>query len=209
MKKVISTTVFIVLFFAAYAQKENEQIAKGNKAYREQEYEKAVAAYKNAILIAPNNNVAKFNLGNAIFRNSDMAEAEKIFDETIESNHSRSLTANAWYNKGVTLTNQKKLEESIKAYKQALRLNPADTLARENLVRALRELQKKQEQEKDQKKKQEQEKKQQKEKEKQQQKMNKQQVQQLLQALEEQEKKLQQKMNQTKIPAPSQPEKDW
>ncbi len=209
MKKIITIIFSFCLVLAANAQKENEQIAKGNKAYKEQEYEKAVSAYKSALMVAPNNNIAKFNLGNAIFRNSNPADAEKIFDETIESNHSRELTANAWYNKGVTLTNQKKLEESIKAYKQALRLNPADTLARENLVRALRELQKKQEQDKDQKKKQDQEKKQQKEKEKQNQKMNKQQVQQLLQALEEQEKKLQQKMNQSKIPSPSQPDKDW
>jgi Ca-activated chloride channel family protein len=209
MKKIYTTIIFILTVLAADAQKENAEIAKGNKAYKEQEYQKAVSAYKNALMVAPNNNIARFNLGNAIFRNSNPAEAEKVFDETIEGNHSRELTASAWYNKGVTLTNQKKLEESIKAYKQALRLNPNDTLARENLVRALRELQKKQDQDKDQKKKQDQDKKQQKEKEKQQQKMNKQQVQQLLQALEEQEKKLQQKMNQTKIPAPSQPDKDW
>ena len=208
MRKLICLVILCYSCQAIYAQDENAQIAKGNKAYKEQEFDKAAAEYKNALQVAPGSNIARFNLGNAIFRTNNPAEAEKVFDETIERNHSPQLTASAWYNKGVALTSQKKLEESIKAYKQVLRLNPSDTLARENLVRALRELQQKQQKENDQKKKQQQEKKQENEQKKQQ-KMNKQQVQQLLQALEEQEKKLQQKMNQTKVPAPSQPDKDW
>jgi hypothetical protein len=39
--------------------------------------------------------------------------------------------------------------------------------------------------------------------------MNKQQVQQMLNALQEQEKQLQQRMQKSKVPAPGQPEKDW
>ena len=41
------------------------------------------------------------------------------------------------------LTSQKKLEESIEAYKNALRYNPDDKEARENLQKALLELKKK------------------------------------------------------------------
>ena len=47
---------------------------------------------------------------------------------------------------------QKKIDESIDAWKNALRLNPADNDARENLVRALME-KKKQEQQQQQNKK--------------------------------------------------------
>ena len=208
MRKFILLIATSFCFHAMYAQDENAPIAKGNKAYQAQEFDKAATEYKNALQVNPGSTIARFNLGNALFRANNHAEAEKAFDETIERNHSPQLTASSWYNKGVVLTNQKKLEESIKAYKQALRVNPSDTLARENLVRALREIQQKQQQEKDQKKKQDQEKKKENDQKKQQ-KMNKQQVQQLLQALEEQEKRLQQKMNQSKVPAPSQPDKDW
>ena len=45
----------------------------------------------------------------------------------------------AYYNKGVAMIRQKKIEESIDAWKNALRLNPADSDARENLVKALLE----------------------------------------------------------------------
>ena len=44
-----------------------------------------------------------------------------------------ALRSNSYYNKGVVLTKQQKLEESIEAYKNALRQNPDNTEARENL----------------------------------------------------------------------------
>jgi hypothetical protein len=100
----------------------------------------------------------------------------------------------------VVLSAQKKLGESISAYKDALRLNPADTLARQNLQRAINELKKQQQQQGGQKDQQPKPKSD---------KLNKQQVAQMLQALQEQEKLLQQKLNKSKVPAPVQPGKDW
>jgi tetratricopeptide (TPR) repeat protein len=173
--------------------------------YKEEQFDKAAEAYGKVLSKAPKNATANYNLGNTLYRKNNAAEAEKMFDATIDNSEDKKIVSDAWYNKGVALTQQKKLEESIEAYKQALRLNATDTLARENLVRALRELKKKQQQEQDEKKKQ----KEQQEKKKEQPKMTKQQVQQLLQALQEQEKKLQQKMQKIKVPSPSQPEKDW
>jgi Ca-activated chloride channel family protein len=147
---------------------------------------------------APKNAIANFNLGNTLYRKNNAADAEKMFESTIGNSEDKRMLSDAWYNKGVSLTQQKKLEESIEAYKQTLRFNPSDTLARENLVRALRELKKKQQQEQDEKKK----KKEEQEKKKEQPKMTKQQVQQLLQALQEQEKKLQQKCK-NQVPSPA------
>jgi len=187
------------------AQKDNRDLEQGNKLYKEEQFDKAAEAYGKVLAKTPKSSIANYNLGNTLYRKNNAAEAEKMFDATIDNSDDKKIVSDAWYNKGVTLTQQKKLEESIEAYKQALRLNAADTLARENLVRALRELKKKQQQEQDEKKKQ----KEQQEKKKEQPKMTKQQVQQLLQALQEQEKKLQQKMQKMKIPSPSQPEKDW
>jgi Ca-activated chloride channel family protein len=199
--------ILVYLFLgggAVLAQDADKELSRGNRFYKEGKFDQAAEQYDRAVLLAPRNTVALYNLGNAHYRNNNPAEAEKAFDLAVRQGQDARAKADAWYNKGVVLSSEKKLEESIEAYKQALRLNPADSFARENLVRALREQQKKKQQEQEQ-----QQKKKQEEKEKQQPKMNKQQVQQLLQALQEQEKQLQQKMQKMKVPSPGQPEKDW
>ncbi len=205
MRAIVFISLMMLTAPFVYAQKENRDLEQGNKLYKEQQFDKAAKAYEQVLVKAPKNAIASYNLGNTLYRKNNAADAEKMFDATIDNSEDKKIVSDAWYNKGVSMTQQKKLEESIEAYKQALRLNPADTPARENLVRALRELKKKQQQEQDEKKKKNEEQ----QKKKEQPKMTKQQVQQLLQALQEQEKKLQQKMQKMKIPSPSQPEKDW
>lgn len=188
------------LSLQASAQKANSEIAKGNEAYRKQEYSRASSYYQSALQLSPNSNVAAFNLGNALLKEDKADEARAQFEASAKMGKSKTEKADALYNRGVVLTKQKKLDESISAYKSVLRLNPADSLARQNLQRALNEKQKQQQQQnknKDQQPK------------KQQNKMNKQQVQQMLNALQEQEKQLQQRMQKSKVPAPGQPDKDW
>lgn len=201
--------LFIALLscYSAFCQKANKLINEGNKAYRLQEYDKAGNAYNKVLQADPGNTTAAFNLGNTLFKNKKYEDAEKVFDETVKKTDDRKLQSQLLYNKGVALTQQKKLEESINAYKQSLRINPADTLARENLQRALNEIKKQQQQ---QQQNQQQQKKDQKENQPKpkQNKLNNQQVQQLLKALEEQERKIQEK-TMKKSPVPGQPDKDW
>ena len=76
-------------------------------------------------------------------------EASK-FDEAIKTYKQASgqdngdvmIRSGAYYNAGVVYSSQKKIEESIEEYKNALRLNWKDTKARENLQKALLELKK-------------------------------------------------------------------
>ncbi len=198
---------FLLLLAAnANTQDVNHIIAKGNEAYQQQKYDKAIEKYQEALKISPANEIAYFNLGNALFRSKKYEEAATIFETATQHADEKSFQSKLNYNRGVSFTKQKKLQESIDAYKQSLRLNSADTLARENLQRALNEL-KRQQQQNDQQKKQQSQKKESQPKP-QQNKLNKQQVQQLLKALEEQEKRLQDKMMH-KTPSPGQPDKDW
>jgi tetratricopeptide (TPR) repeat protein len=186
-----------------FSQEADKDVLKGNRLYQAGDFDKAAVAFDKALGRVPRNTTARYNLGNTHYRANRPEEAIASYDQAMADAGDQRFKADAWYNKGVVLGSQKKLTESIEAYKQALRLNPADSFARENLVRTLRELQKQKQQE------QENQKKKQQEKQQQQPKMNKQQVQQLLQALQEQERQLQQKMQKMKVPSPSQPEKDW
>lgn len=185
----------LLIFISIQLKAQNKFLYKGNEFYKNRQYDEAVKSYGKALVENSNDTIAQFNIGNAFFR-------DKKEDEAIKAFESMTHSAAAWYNKGVVLTRQKKLQESIDAYKQALRLNPADSMARENLQRALME---KKQQDEQQKKDDEQKKQQQ----KQQSKLTRQQVEQLLKALEEQEKKLQDRIQKSRVAGPNRPEKDW
>jgi tetratricopeptide (TPR) repeat protein len=74
------------------------------------------------------------------FRQNKFDEAVTAYDNTINSAGEKNLQQEALYNKGVAFSKEQKLEESIDAWKRALKLNPDDRETRENLEKALREL---------------------------------------------------------------------
>ena len=187
------------------AQQVDEIIKKGNDLYKQQQYEPAKAAYNEALAQDSSNTIAKFNLANTAYRLSRSTEAIKSFDELAFRYKTTDEKAKAYYNKGVVLSNQKRLEESIEAYKEALRQDPNDKETRENLQKALLELKKRTPPPP---KKEDKKKKQQDKKQKEQPKMNQKEAEQKLKLLEQKEKELQQRMQQQKKTGAAS-KKDW
>jgi Ca-activated chloride channel family protein len=91
------------------------------------------------------NNTAKFNLGNSLYKQTDLVSAEKYYDE-VTSATDVSLKAKSFYNKGVAEAQQQKLPEAIESFKHALLLTPEDDDTRENLQKAINDLKKQQQQ---------------------------------------------------------------
>jgi tetratricopeptide (TPR) repeat protein len=195
--------LFLALPVLVTAQDENAAIREGNKQYKQRQFEAALPAYQKAIEQNPKNSIARYNLANARFRTGNLEEADKSFDELIEKTDEKTYKEKGYYNKGVTLTKQKKLLESIEAYKSSLKLNAADEDARFNLQKALTELKKQTGQEQ----KQPQQKQQQ--KQKQQNKLDKRKIEQYLKSLEQKEQEVQRKIQQNRSRSVTQPEKDW
>ena len=189
------------------AQSGDALVRSGNRAYKQKQLDQSKQQYQKALQKNPQNPIAQYNLGNAEFRKGEFEDAAHSFGESIGHSEDKSVQEKGFYNKGVAEIRQKKLEESIGSWKNALKLDPADTEARENLQKALLELKAKQppspkQDQQDQKKQQEQPK-------PKPSKLNKQEVEQYLKSLEQQEKKVQEKMNQNKTRSLSQPDKDW
>ena len=202
--------VFLVsVSTVSFAQDVNELIADGNDFYRKQQWVKAELQYKKALEVSPANREAKFNLANTLLKQNRNAEAEKLLTELNNEQSDPPFRSKVNYNSGVKLTTEKKLEESIEAYKDALRLKPSDTSARENLQKALFELKKKQpppkKEEPKPKKNQDQKKQNQ-----QQQKMSQKEAEQRLQMMEQKEKQVLQRMQSEKSKsAANTVAKDW
>ena len=196
MKKYL-TIVGIFLFIQAFAQTIEESISKGNNYYNANQYDLAERLYRDSLKKDPDNRIAQHNLANALYRQKKYKEAAEVLDGIVKDSKENLVKSAAHYNNGVIKTKQKDLEGSIEDYKNALRLNPDDLQARENLQKALLELkQKQQQQQKDQQ-----------QNKSSQSNMNKQQAEQKLKELEEKEKKIQQRMQNQKGGTP-QPN-DW
>lgn len=206
------TIVLIFFTFTASAQDDKVIIKKGNDAYKKNEFEKAVAEYQKVITKKPANATAQYNMGNALYKSNKKNEAVEAYDNAAENSDSKDAKSKAYYNKGVVLQNDKKLPDCIVAYKNALKLDPQDEDARQNLQKAIQQLQ--QQQKKDQQKENQQKKQQQKKQEKnqpqpQQPKITKKDAEEKLKALLQQEKNLQDKLRKVNVAAPNKPEKDW
>ena len=222
LKKLSTKTSLIIIFLflstRTFAQNENALIEKGNEAYKNKQYDEATNAYQKAIENDTSSQAAQYNLGNAFYKSGKTEEAEQAYDNAISKSQSAIDKANAWYNKGMALQNSKKLPESIDAFKQALRLNPDDEDARQNLQLALQQ-QKQQQQQQQDKQNQQQKKDQPKDKnqqpqdknqdQQQQPKMSKQDAEEKLKALMQQEQNLQDKMKRVNVDSVDKPLKDW
>lgn len=172
--------------------------------YKQQQYQQAEAVYNEVLEKEPSNNTAKYNRAVTLHKQAKPDEAIKAFDDLAFKTGDKEIKEKSYYNKGAVLSGQKKLEESIEAYKNALRQNPNDKEARENLQKALLELKKKNPPKKDNKKKQ-----QQKQQQKPQPKMNQKEAEQRLKLLEQKEKEVQQRLQKEKSKTGGGQPKDW
>jgi Ca-activated chloride channel family protein len=220
VRMLLAAGLGLMTTLSASAQSTNTLIRSGNRAYKKKQLDQSIKQYQAAVDKAPDNPMANYNLGNAQFRKDEFDAAARSYDASADhSAVDKPMKEKSLYNKGVAMARQKKLQESIDAWKAALKLDAADSDARENLEKALME-QKRQQQQNQQKKNQDQkkdqkEKKDQKNQDQQQEpkpqpsRLNKQQVEQLLKALQQRENDLQNKLNQNKVHSLNQPDKDW
>lgn len=213
--KYIFLFLMLTSSFTIEAQKGvRKNVNKGNKAYKEQKFNDASQLYQKAIEENPSSLEANFNLANTMYK-------QKQWDKSIEQmNHYLMLEKEkpeemsaAWHNIGNGLLNKKEIDKSIEAYKNALRLNPADEETRYNLAVAQKMKQDQeqdennQDQNKDQQQQQNQDQQQQPQNKDQEQRaeepnepeqMSRDNARQMLQAIEQDEKETQEKVQQIK-----------
>ena len=128
----------------AFSQTAATHISKGNEFYLRLQFEPAEDQYRKALELNPHNAEAQYNLGNALMQQKKYKAAIEAYNAITTDD--KSIRAAAHYNAGVSYTKQQDLPSSIEEYKAALRINPADKEARENLQKALQEQRQQQQQ---------------------------------------------------------------
>lgn len=208
MKNILTIlSLFVSLYSFSQLKAAEKLIQAGNEYYRQQQFAKATEQYSKAVETDPSDNRAKFNQASSLYKQDKKVDAARIFAEVANTVVDKEIRSRAFYNKGVILSQQQNLEESIEAYKNALRNNPDDKMARENLQKALLELKKKNSQKK--KENDQQKKKKEDQKKQPQSKMNPKEAEQRLKLLQQKEKEVQQRVQKDKTKTGGSQAKDW
>jgi len=139
---------------AATTQKELEYILEGNKLYNQQRYAQAEELYRKALESAPNSDAARYNLAAALMHQTVYAngntegrpidEAKALLNQASKSNTDKGIAEKSAYNLGNISFLEKNYAQAVDAYKNTLRINPDNEAARQNLMLALKELEKQQ-----------------------------------------------------------------
>lgn len=163
-RKLLIFALSVVLPVCAFCQqdystkKERNCIREGNELFKEKRYAEAEAAFKKALQENGNSPIAKFNLAttylkqvnlNDTTQNGLLSETQQLLKETA-SIADPKLASKAYYDLGNIFYNQKNYAQSIAMYKDALRRNPDDDQARQNLRLAQKQLQNQQNQQQNQ-----------------------------------------------------------
>lgn len=140
MKFLFLSTILIISVQICIAQDQRSYLKEGNDFFKTGKLEQAIEAY-DKISDPSFKSTALLNKGTALFKLKKYDDAIKAYQKVSSSSVANtSQRSGAYYNVGVVYSNQNKIEESIAAYKSALRINPNDNDARENLQKALSQL---------------------------------------------------------------------
>lgn len=113
----------------------------GVDEYEENNFTEAEVKFKKGIETNVESFEPRFNLGDAIYKQGRFEEALEEFKNSAPLAKTDQEKASIFHNIGNTFIKSQKLQESIAAYKEALKLNPNDMETKYNLSYALKQMQ--------------------------------------------------------------------
>lgn len=144
--------VFLVFHCVVFAQsfEEKQSIVQGNERYQKGDYLKAEAKYKTALSKDAESIKGNFNLGDALYQQNKLDEAQVHFKKVLEHPEANAAQkAKAYYNAGKIDLDQKNYKKAMEHFKSALKLDPYDDESRYNYALAKSQLEKEENQSQD------------------------------------------------------------
>lgn len=133
----ILMTFFFLDCKKLYAQSTRSLVNEGVELYHEKKFSDAEVNFKKGAENDPENFEARFNLGDAYYKQQRYDEALKSFQTALANARNDNEKAKIYHNIGNSFLKSQKIKESIGAYKEALKLNPNDPETKYNLSYAL------------------------------------------------------------------------
>ncbi len=147
MRKYKGLSLLILIFpFFANAQSAYQEVREGNELFKSNDYTEAEEKYRESVRKDGELVESAYNLGNSLYRQGKYEDAGRYFLQAANKAKDDKMKSKAFHNLGNSLIKDQKLEEGIKAYKNALINNPENEESRYNLAYAQQQLQQQQQQ---------------------------------------------------------------
>ncbi|MFH0761765.1 MAG: tetratricopeptide repeat protein [Bacteroidota bacterium] len=109
-------------------------IRQGNRYFKDEKFVESETAFRKALEEDHRNTMAAFNLGDALYRQEKFDDAQQQFESISDRESNKINSSKAFHNLGNANLQAGKIDESIEAYKEALRRNPTDMDTKYNLA---------------------------------------------------------------------------
>jgi tetratricopeptide (TPR) repeat protein len=137
MKKILIFIITSLPLLLTQAQGVPDLINDGVDLYNKKEYTESEVNFLKGLEKEPDSFEAKFNLGDTYYKQQKYDDAAKTFNSVLGQADNKELKAKVFHNIGNSLLKSQKIQESIDAYKNALKNNPDDADTKYNLSYAL------------------------------------------------------------------------
>lgn len=141
-KKIFAVLFFLSLALAAAGQADKRDVRAGNRKFRKGEFKEAEIDYRKAVLKDSTSMKAQYNLASSLYRQEDYEGAGKALSAIAPD----GAPASCHFNSGDVALKRKDYASAVKAFRNALLLDPDDLDAKENYIYAKKMLQNQQEQ---------------------------------------------------------------
>ena len=127
-------TISLLISIASFAQNKKSFLRDGNTLYIDSSYNEAEMQYRKSLQEDQDYFNASFNLADAVYKQERYKEASALFDALKDDAPNNKDLAKVYHNLGNSLVKEGELDDAIAAYKSALRINPNDNETRHNLA---------------------------------------------------------------------------
>lgn len=127
----------------------NKLLKTAEEELGDNDFASAEASYRKAVSKNESSAPARYNMANMYYGKEKPAQATSRYKQAAKVAETKDAKHDVFHNLGNSLMDQKKYQEAIDAYKNALRNNPKDDETRYNLALAKQKLEKEQQENKD------------------------------------------------------------
>lgn len=133
---VICLLAMLAAVQTVYAQPDRRDVRKGNRDFRNEDWNAAEIDYMKALNRDSSSLAANYNLANTLYKKGDYDQARKTYDRLKETAPGTDIASDWYYNSGNAASMSKDWAAAVEAYRQSLLLNPGDMDAKENYIYA-------------------------------------------------------------------------